>query len=156
MAICDWCGIREAFLVGTAREPETRRPRLLLCNKCWKEKWSSDDYDAEPLPPRPERLKTVHRITPSRYPVRRSGWNAGATPDLHGIQDPTVAKAAGPDGEAAPLTDFFLRPCLPTTSTDSSPNNASTSAMKVASGRTLNAASHRMTVVRFPGDWMRM
>jgi hypothetical protein len=60
MAICDWCGIREAFLVAMAREQKKRRPRLLLCHKCWDVKWSGDDYDAQALPP-PPGVVTLHQ-----------------------------------------------------------------------------------------------
>lgn len=50
MAICDWCGIREAGLVAVARHPKNRRPHLFLCQRCWDEKWSHDEYDAGRIP----------------------------------------------------------------------------------------------------------
>ncbi len=50
MAICDWCGIREAGLVAVARDPKNRRPHLFLCPRCWDDKWSHDDYDAGRMP----------------------------------------------------------------------------------------------------------
>lgn len=50
MAVCDYCGVREAFLLAQARQPKIRRPELRLCNTCWDGKWSRDEYDAAPLP----------------------------------------------------------------------------------------------------------
>ncbi len=71
MAVCDWCGIREAFLVARARRPELRRPELSLCNTCWDQKWSKDDYCSEPMPPPAAVMTPRYLLTPQ--PRRPAG-----------------------------------------------------------------------------------
>lgn len=58
---CNYCGIREACIMAISQEPRKERPRLLLCQKCWEEKWSTSKYQQQPIvsdrrciiPPRP-------------------------------------------------------------------------------------------------------
>ena len=64
MAVCDWCGVREAFLLAKANQPKVRRPELLLCKNCWDGKWSFDDYQVEALSPPSQCVSPMMRLQP--------------------------------------------------------------------------------------------
>ena len=70
--ICDYCGIREACILAISKEPRCERPRLLLCLKCWQDKWENSAYERHSIV-----LPEARRVIPakpsfSQYPYSRN------------------------------------------------------------------------------------